>query len=175
MALRLDKSIYLVIDFLHVKPGKGGAFVRTKLKDVKSQAVIDRTFRAGEYLDEVRLERRPVQFVYREDDNYVFMDEGTYEQIPLASSKVGDRLSYLREGMQVQLVVGDEEYIDIELPLSVELTVTETDPGIKGDTASGGSKPATLETGLVIQVPLFVTVGDVVRVDTRTGQYLERA
>lgn len=174
MAIRLEKNIYLVVDFLHVKPGKGGAFVRTKLKDVRTQAVIDRTFRAGEQIDEVRIDRRAAQFLYREDESLIFMDEETFEQIPLPTSMVGDRVSYLKEGMRIQLVACDDEYIDLEPPLFVELSVAETDPGLKGDTASGGTKPATLETGLVVQVPLFVTVGDVIRVDTRTGQYMER-
>jgi elongation factor P len=175
MAIRLDKGLYVVVDFLHVKPGKGGAFVRTKLKDARTEAVIDRTFRAGEQIDEVRLDRRPVQFLYRDDRDYVFMDEESYEQIPLDSEVLGDTVKYLKEELRVQLVVAGDEHLGIELPTSVELAVVTTDPGVKGDTASGGSKPATLETGLVIQVPLFLAAGDVVRVDTRTGQYIERA
>jgi elongation factor P len=175
MVIDLEGNLYQIVYFQHVKPGKGGAFVRTKLKNVTSGAVIDRTFRAGERVDEVRLERRPLQYLYNTGDIYYFMDLDTFEQYPLGASVVEQQSKFLRESTTVDALFHDGTILLIELPNFIELEVTETDPGIRGDTATGGTKPATLETGAVVQVPLFVNVGDRIRVDTRTEQYLARA
>ena len=174
MTLREDGDIYSIVDFLHVKPGKGGAFVRTKLKNVKTGAVIDRTYRAGEKVSEVRIERRSMDYIYRDASSYVFMDSATFEQVPMAEDYVKDKLAFLKEGTKATVLYADEEIVGLELPTFCDLVVVSTDPGLKGDTASGGSKPARLETDAVVAVPLFVGKGDVVRVDTRTGQYVER-
>jgi elongation factor P len=170
-----DNEIYTIVEFQHVKPGKGGAFVRTKLKNARTGAVIDRTFRAGEKMEQARLERRPMQYLYNQDDEYYLMDNNTFEQISVPKAAIGDPVKYLKDGMEVMVVDHDGTIIGVEVPFFVELEVAETDPGVRGDTASGGSKPATLETGAVIQVPFFVNVGDRVKVDTRTDTYLERA
>jgi elongation factor P len=158
-----------------VKPGKGGAFVRTKLKNVLSGKVVERTFRGGEAVTTVRLLRRPVSYSYTDGHLYHFMDQETFEMIPISGELIGDdQLRYLKENMECEGLVHDDRVIAVELPDFVELTVTRTDPGLKGDTAQGGSKPATLETGAEIQVPLFVEEGDVIRVDRREDKYLER-
>jgi elongation factor P len=174
LTFRLDGEIFEIIEFLHVKPGKGGAFVRTKLRNVKTGAVIDRTYRAGERIDEMRIERRPLEYIYTDGDLYHFMDKSSFEQLPVPEEYMKDKLAYLKEGMTVTVMYDEDELVGVELPNFCDLKVALTDPGLKGDTASGGGKPATLETGAVITVPLFVSVGDVVRVDTRTGQYVER-
>lgn len=174
LSIIVDGEIYTIIEFQHVKPGKGGAFVRTKLKNVKTGAVIDKTFRAGERMEQAVLERKPMQYLYHQDDEYVLMDTETYDQISVRKEAFGDALKYLKDGQEVYALSHEGRIIGVELPYTVELQVVETDPGVRGDTASGGSKPATLETGAVIQVPFFVNVGDVVKVDTRTDAYLER-
>ena len=175
MVLDLDGDLWSITYFQHVKPGKGGAFVRTKLKNVLTGQVVDKTFRAGEKVTDVRLERRPVNYSYTDGQLYYFMDSQTFEMIPLSGDLIGpDQLKYLKENMECEGLVHGDRVIAVDLPAFVELEVTETDPGLKGDTAQGGSKPATLETGAVIQVPLFVEQGDVLRVDRREGKYLER-
>jgi len=175
MALELEGQLFYLVEFQHVKPGKGGAFVRTKLKNVRTGAVLERTFRSGESITEVRLERRKMQYLYNTGDFYYLMDGETYDQLPIAEETVHDIKGYLKENTEVQVLSRDEEILGIEVPLSVILKVTETEPGFKGDTASSVTKPATLETGLVVQVPLFINQGDALKIDTRTGKYLERA
>ena len=175
MVIRFDGQLYQIVYFQHVKPGKGGAFVRSKLKNVRTGAVIDRTWTAGERVDEVRLERRPIQSSYHDGHLYHFMDLQTYEDIPINDEVIGeDQLLYLKEGMECSGLVHDDKVIMIELPFFIELEVVETDPGLRGDTASGGTKPAKLETGAVVQVPLFVEQGELIRVDRREDKYLER-
>jgi len=174
MVIRKDGKLYSIVEFLHVKPGKGAAFVRSKLKDVKSGKVLEITWRAGEKVEDVRLERVKTQFLYR-DDQLNFMKMDNYEQIALTVEAVGeDNARFLKDGMETEMLFDGDEPVSIELPTFVELEITQTDPGVKGDTVSGGSKPATLETGAVVQVPLFLNEGDVVKVDTRTGQYVSR-
>ncbi len=175
MALNLPEGLVTVVEFQHVKPGKGGAFVRTKLKNVLAGAVIDRTFRADEKVPFALIDKREMQYLYRESDAFVFMDAETYDQVRVADAALRDAVSYLKEGDTVVLAVHDDEVIGAELPAAVELTVTETEPGVQGDRVSGARKAATLETGLVVQVPLFVGPGEKVNVDTRTGEYLARA
>ncbi len=170
-----DNDIFTIVEFQHVKPGKGGAFVRTKLRNIKTGATIDKTFRAGEKMEQARVERRPMQYLYNQDDEYYLMDPTTYDQISVAAGAFGAAVKYLKDGMEVMVVDCDGSIIAAEVPFFVELEVAETDPGVRGDTASGGSKPATLETGAVIQVPFFINVGDRVKVDTRVDTYLERA
>jgi len=175
MTIQLDGTLYTITYFQHVKPGKGGAFVRTKLKNVLTGAVVEKTFRAGEKVDEVRLERRPVQYSYTDGDLYYFMDQQTYEMIPLAGDVIGeDQLPYLKENMECEGLVHGDRIISVELPYFVELEIVQTDPGIRGDTATGGTMPAKLETGAVIQVPLFLEEGEVIRVDRREDKYIER-
>ncbi len=168
-----DGQPYAIVDFQHVKPGKGGAFVRTKLKHMRLGTVIDNTFRSGEKVERVDFEEKRMQFLYR-DDRYHFMDTETYEQVSLSEHEVGDAREYLTENMEVEVLYINGAPTAIELPNFVELAITKTEPGVRGDTAQGGSKPATLQTGAVIQVPLFLNEGDVVKVDTRTGEYLGR-
>ncbi len=175
LSIILDNEIFTIIEFQHVKPGKGGAFVRTKLKNVKTGATIDKTFRAGERMEQAVLDRKPMQFIYEQDGDYYMMDLDTFEQIPVKRELIGDAVKYLKENEQVTVMTHEGTVIGVELPFTVELEVVETDPGVRGDTASGGSKPARLETGAVIQVPFFINVGDRIRVDTRTDAYLERA
>ena len=170
----IDGEIYMVLEAQHVKLGRGGAHVRTKLKHLLTGNVLERNFRAGEEFEQAIVERRPFQFLYRQGDEFVFMDVETYDQVTLSSEQVGEDALFLKEGTEVTLVFHEGEPLMVELPTAVELQVVETDPGVRGDTASGGSKPAKLETGAVIQVPLFINVGDIVRVDTRTGRYIER-
>jgi elongation factor P len=175
MVLDIDGLLMQIVYFQHVKPGKGGAFVRTKLKNVRTGAVTDKTWNAGERVTEVRLERRPVQYSYRDEQHFHFMDMETYDDIPLNGELIGDdQLKYLKEGMECQGLVHDGNVILMELPFFVELEIVETEPGLRGDTASGGTKPAKLETGAVVQVPLFVVQGDVVKVDRREDKYLTR-
>ena len=169
-----DNDIYTIVEFQHVKPGKGGAFVRTRLKNARTGATTDKTFRAGEKMEQARLERRPMQFLYSHEDEYFLMDPESFEQISVTKALIGTPVKYLKDGMEVMIVDHNGKVIGVEVPFFAELEVVETDPGVKGDTASGGSKPATLETGAVIQVPFFVNVGDKVKVDTRSDTYLER-
>lgn len=175
MTIQMDGVLYTIVYFQHVKPGKGGAFVRTKLKNVLSGAVVEKTFRAGEKVDEVRLERRPVQYSYADGDLYYFMDQETFEMIPLAEGVIGkDQLAYLKENMECEGLVHGDKIISVELPYFVELRIVQTDPGVRGDTATGGTKPAKLETGAIVQVPLFLEEGEVIRVDRREDKYIER-
>jgi elongation factor P len=176
MTIQMDGALFTITYFQHVKPGKGGAFVRTKLKNVLTGAVIERTFRAGEKVDEVRLEHRPVQYSYTDGQLYYFMDQESFEMIPLSEGVIGaDQLRYLKENMECEGLVHNERIISVELPYFVELAIAETDPGVRGDTAQGGTKPAKLETGAVVQVPLFLEEGEVIRVDRREHKYIERA
>ncbi len=175
MVLDIDGQLFQLVYFQHVKPGKGGAFVRSKLKSVRTGAVIDRTWTAGERVQDVRLERRAVQYSYHDGHLYHFMDQQTFEDIPINDDVIGeDQLKYLKEGMECAGLVHDNHVLSIELPFFVELQVVETDPGVRGDTASGGTKPATLETGAIVQVPLFIERGQVIRVDRREDKYLTR-
>ncbi|MDH7571192.1 MAG: elongation factor P [Armatimonadota bacterium] len=174
LTIQIDNEPYTLIYFQHVKPGKGGAFVRTKLRSVRTGNVFERTFRAGEKFEPAYLERKELEFIYRAGNEYYFMDTETYDQVSFTEEQLGGARKYLKEGMKASVVSHKGEVIGVEIPDTVELVVTETDPGVRGDTASGGSKPATLETGAVVQVPLFIGVGEVIRVDTRTDTYLER-
>ena len=175
LTLELDGEVWSVIEFLHVKPGKGAAFVRTKLRNIRTGAVSERTFRAGERVPRARIETRQMQYLYGSGEEYHFMDTDTFEQIALQASTLDEAVNYLKENMVIGIQFYEREAIGIELPTAVELEVTQTEPGFKGDTATGGTKPATLETGLVVQVPLFIEQGDVLKIDTRTGEYLSRA
>lgn len=175
LVIKLDSDIYTMVEFLHVKPGKGGAFVRTKLKKVVDGSVIDRTFRAGERVEDIRLEDRELQYLYADGGLHYFMDNETYEQTALSADQIGEGLKYLKENTDVTVKFYGDTPLLVELPIFVVLKIVETDPGLRGDTASGGSKPAHLETGAVIQVPLFVENNSKVKVDTRTGEYVERA
>ena len=168
-----DGQPYVIVDFQHVKPGKGGAFVRTKLRHMKAGRVIDNTFRSGEKMELVDFEDKHMQFLYR-DERYHFMDTETYEQVSLSEDEVGDVRLYLKENTEVDVLYIDGSPAGVELPNFVELAITKTDPGVRGDTAQGGNKPATVETGAVVQVPLFLNEGDIVKIDTRTGEYLGR-
>ena len=174
MTLDLDGILFQVIEFQHVKPGKGGAFVRTKLRNVRSGAVIDRTFNAGVNVGLAIVERKEMQYLYRDGDDFVFMDTETYEQHAVPAAVVGDMANYLTEGATATVSMHEANAIAVELPASVILRVTQTDPGVQGNRVSGALKPATLETGYVVQVPLFVEESDLVKVDTRSGEYLTR-
>ena len=173
LKIQFDGAPYTIVDFQHVKPGKGGAFVRTKLKHMRLGRVIDNTFRAGEKVELVDFEEKRMQFLYK-DDRYHFMDLDTYDQISLSADEVGEARDFLKENTEVEILFIESSPVTVELPNFIEIQIAKTDPGIRGDTASGGSKPATLETGAVIQVPLFLNEGDVVKVDTRSGDYLGR-
>ncbi|MHB0975680.1 MAG: elongation factor P [Candidatus Aquicultorales bacterium] len=175
MTIEVDGKLYQIVEFQHVKPGKGGAFVRTKLRDIKSGGVVDKTFRAGEKFEQAQMTRRQMQYLYNDGSAFVFMDTESYEQTNLDAAIVGDATKYLKENEVALVVFTDGSPIGVELPTSVELEVVQTDPGVKGDTAQGGTKPATLETGAVVQVPLFIQIGEKIKVDTRTGEYLTRA
>jgi elongation factor P len=174
MTLELDGTLFQVIEFQHVKPGKGGAFVRTKLRNMRTGAVVERTFNAGVKVGLAIVERKEMQFLYRDGDHFTFMDVETYEQLPVEAHVVGDAASYLAEGFTAQVAVHQGVPIAVELPASVALTVTQTQPGVKGDTRTNALKPATVETGHVVQVPLFVEQGERIKVDTRSGAYIER-
>jgi elongation factor P len=174
MVLDIEGKIYQITEFQHVNPGKGAAFVRSKLKDVVQGKVLDKTWRAGEKVTEIRLERRLFQLLYHTDDSFSVMDPETYEQIDLPAALVGDAANFLTDNCDVDVFFVGAKPIMVEAPNFVELLITKSDPGMKGDTATGGSKPATLETGVVVQVPLFLKEGERIRVDTRTGQYMER-
>lgn len=173
--IELDGAPYLVVEYQHHKPGKGGAMVRTKLRNLRTGALIDRTFRPDEKLPPAPLEERRAQFLYRQGDEYTFMDLESYEQFIVTARQLGDAGAFLKEEMEVSILFYHQEVIGVDLPITVELAVVETEPGVRGDTVSGGSKPAKLETGAIVQVPLFVEVGTRVRVDTRTGSYIARA
>jgi elongation factor P len=172
--MRHKGGLWSIAEFQHVKPGKGPAFVRTKLKNIENGKVVEHTFRAGERVEEVRLERRPYQYLYPEGDSYVFMNMETYEQIPLHRDTLGDVPLYIKESDICSLLLLEGQPLSVEAPLTVELTVTKSDPGVRGDTAQGGTKPATMETGLEVQVPLFIEEGEVLKIDSRTGKYLGR-
>jgi elongation factor P len=172
--LELDGEPYIIVEFQHVKPGKGGAFVRTRLKSLKNGNVIDRTFRSGEKFDEPDIEEKTMQYLYAEGSDYIFMDTENYEQLSLSKSELGDRILYLKEQMVANVLYYKGKAITVDLPLFVELQIAETDPARKGDMASGGSKPAKLETGAIVKVPFHLQEGDIIKVDTRTGDYIER-
>ena len=174
LKIEVDATPYSIAEFQHVKPGKGGAFVRTKLKNLLTGGVVDKTFRAGEKVEKPDLEEKTMQYLYLEGNQYYFMDNETYEQTFLTQEQLGDNKNFLQENVTVAILYYRGKPIGVEPPIFVELEVTKTEPGIRGDTASGGSKPATLETGATIQVPLFVNEGDKVKLDTRTGEYIER-
>lgn len=167
-------ELFSIIEFQHVKPGKGGAFVRTKLRNVKTKAVTDRTFRAGERVKEVRLERKPYEYLYNDGSFYVFMDNETYDQIQISKDMIGDSIKFLIENSPCEILFHIETPIEVEIPIFMELEVVQTDPGFKGNTAQNATKPAILSTGAEINVPLFIEIGNVVKVDTRTGEYIER-
>ena len=175
IGLKIDEGLFTVIEFQHVKPGKGGAFVRTKLRNVRTGAVLERTYRAGESLEQAMIDKRDMSYLYRDGEDYVFMDQTTYDQLSVGRVSLGEAADYLREGGDAIVQLYDAEVVGIDLPASVELVVSVTEPGIQGDRVSGARKPATLETGLVVQVPLFVNPGEQIKVDTRTGEYLTRA
>ena len=174
LTLELDNGLWSVVEFLHVKPGKGAAFVRTKLKNVETGQVIEKTFRAGEKVGKATLDRREMQYLYKEGADYVMMDNETYDQLHLSEDQIGNGLKYLKENMNVQVLMHDSRIIGVDIPAHVELEVVDTPPSEKGNTAQGGTKPAKLETGAVVNVPFFVSNGDVIRVDTRSNEYLDR-
>lgn len=170
----LDGDLYRVLEYQHYKPGRGNAVIRTRIRNLRTGSTVDRTFQSGDRVQDIRLDHRTVQYLYRDGDLYYFMDTETYEQPVLDAAKLGDAVNYLTEGLTLELSLYDSEPIDVELPVTVDLEVVDTEPGLKGDTATGATKRATLSSGLVVQVPLFVNTGDKVRVDTRTGGYLTR-
>jgi elongation factor P len=174
VTIELDGSVWRVVEFLHVKPGKGSAFVRTKLKNVQSGNVVERTFRAGETVPQATIEKRTMQHTYKEGDQFVFMDMESFEESRLSSAEIGDRVKYLKEGMEASVLFWNGQVLEVELPNSVVLEIIETDPGVKGDTATGGSKPAIVETGAQVMVPLFISVGERIKIDTRNDSYLGR-
>ena len=174
LTLELDNGLWSVVEFLHVKPGKGAAFVRSKLKNVETGQVVEKTFRAGEKVAKAMLDRREMQYLYKEGNEYVMMDNESYEQLQITADQIGDGIKYLKENMVVQVLMHDARIIGIDLPSHVVLEVVDTPPAEKGNTAQGGTKPATLETGAVVNVPFFVSNGDRIRVDTRTNEYLDR-
>jgi len=174
LKIELDGQPFVMTYFQHVKPGKGGAFVRTKVKNLINGKVLERTFRSGEKVEESNVEERTMQYLYRDGDDLVFMDTQSYDQMPIPEKAVGDSVLFLKENTEVEVLLWNGKPVNIELPQFVQLLVTRSDPGLKGDTSSGATKPATLETGAEIQVPLFIKEGDVLRIDTRTGEYTER-
>ncbi len=174
ISLLLDNGLFTVIEFQHVKPGKGGAFVRTKLRNLRNGNVIEKTFNAGIRVEQAILDKRDMQFLYKDGDDFVFMDTETYDQLTVAPIALGDAADYLIESATAVIAIFNEEIVSVEIPASAELTITDTEPGLQGDRVSGARKPATLQTGKVIQVPLFVVIGDRVKVDTRSGEYITR-
>jgi elongation factor P len=174
LTIEIDGDLYTVVDFMHVKPGKGAAFVRSKLKNIRTGYTVERTFNSNEKVENARIEFREMQYLYKADDEYTMMDTETYEQLNIPATNMGDAPKYLKENMIVEIQSYGNEILGVQLPNSVELEVVETDPSFKGDTATGGTKPATLETGAVVNVPFFVETGDILQVDTRTNQYLKR-
>ncbi|QYG93101.1 elongation factor P [Iamia sp. SCSIO 61187] len=175
MVLDQDGKLLQVVEFQHVKPGKGPAFVRTKLRNVRTGSVVEKTFRAGEKVERVTIDKREMQYLYRDGDDYVFMDNASYEQLHVGPAALGDTAKFLVDGATVELQMHGDEIVGSELPAAVELKVADTEPGIQGDRVSGATKPATLETGHTLQVPLFVNIGDALKVDTRSGEYITRA
>ena len=174
LTLQLDNGLWSVVEFLHVKPGKGAAFVRSKLKNVETGQVVEKTFRAGEKVAKATLDRREMQYLYKEGNDFVMMDMESYDQIPVPENHIGDGVKYLKENMNVQVLFHDGKIIGLDIPAHVELEVVDTPPSEKGNTSQGGTKPATLETGAVVNVPFFIANGDVIRVDTRTNEYFDR-
>ena len=174
LIIKFKNDLYTIVEFLHVKPGKGGAFVRTTLKNLRTGRVLENTFRAGESIEIVRVERKKFQYLFREGNFLVCMDNETYEQINVPIELFGDGVDYLKESEEVEILFNKDEIISVEIPIFVYLKVTQTEPGFRGDTATGANKPAKLETGVSINVPLFINEGDVLKVDTRTGEYVER-
>ena len=174
LKIELEGKPLIIVDFLHVKPGKGGAFIRTRLKNMESGQVLEKTFRSGEKVDRPDLLEREMQYLYQDAEGYCFMDNDNYEQIFIDEDHLGDSKSFLKENIDVKVLMFNNKPIGVELPIFVQLQITQTDPGVRGDTATGATKPATLETGVVIQVPLFINQGDSVKIDTRTGEYVER-
>ncbi|WP_054692635.1 elongation factor P [Syntrophomonas palmitatica] len=174
VTIELDGQAYAVVEFQHVKPGKGAAFVRAKLKNVKTGATIERTFRGGEKVPKAHLDRREMQYLYNDGSGYIFMDNENFEQISITAEQIGDGIKWLLENMNIQVLIFQENIIGIELPNFVEMTIIDTEPGVKGDTATGVTKNATVETGATVKVPLFVNTGDKIRIDTRIGEYLDR-
>jgi len=174
LKIEIDGEPYIIVDFQHVKPGKGGAFVRTKIKSLKSGNVIDRTYRSGEKVDVPELEEKNMQYLYAADKDRVFMDTANYEQVSMNEKQLGDSINYLKENMEIKVLYHKGQPINIDIPMFVELVIAKTDPGVRGDTASGGSKPATMETGAVVKVPFYLNEGDVIKIDTRTGTFIER-
>jgi elongation factor P len=174
ITLELDNGLFTVVEFQHVKPGKGGAFVRTKLRNLRNGNVFDKTFNAGVRVEQAILDKRDMQFLYKDGSDFVFMDTESYDQMHVAPAALGDAANYLTESMMAIIALYNGDIVSVEIPAAVELTIAETEPGVQGDRVSGARKPATLETGLVIQVPLFVNVGDRVKVDTRSGEYVTR-
>ena len=175
LTIQVDGELWRVVEFQHVKPGKGSAFVRSKLKNLRNGGVQEKTFRAGEKVEQAQIDRKKMQYLYADGDNYVFMDTETYEQLELPGARIQDELKYLKENMVVSIIMFGSETLVVELPNTVDLEVKETEPGIRGDTSSGGSKPATMETGLVVQVPFFVNEGDILTINTADGTYISRA
>ena len=175
LCFEMDDQVYQVVEFQHVKPGKGAAFVRTKYKNVKTGSVVERSFNPNEKFEQAQLTRQDMQYIYSDGDLYYFMDQETYEQTPIHQDKIGDGIKFLKEEMVCKVVSYKGDIFQVELPITVILEITECEPGVKGDTANNASKYATLETGAVVKVPLFVNQGETIRVDTRTGEYLERA
>ncbi|WP_010579700.1 elongation factor P [Liquorilactobacillus vini] len=175
LTIEVNDELWRVVEFQHVKPGKGSAFVRSKLKNLRTGAVQEKTFRAGEKVEQAQIDNRKMQYLYADGTNYVFMDTTTYEQLELPQERIKDELNYLKENMVVNIIMHENETLGIDLPNTVDLKVAETEPGIKGDTASGGSKPAKMETGLIVQVPFFVNEGDVLTINTQDGSYVSRA
>ena len=171
----IDNDAWQVIEFQHVKPGKGAAFVRAKMRNLRTGAVVERTFNAGEKMPKAHIDRRDMQYLYESDGNLVFMDNESFEQTELTREQMGNAINFLKENMNISIMMFSGTILGVELPNTVELTVVETDPGIRGDTATGGNKPAKMETGYVVKVPLFINEGDVLRIDTRSGDYIERA
>jgi elongation factor P len=174
LKIEIDGEPYAIVEFQHVKPGKGGAFVRTKMKSLKSGNVIDRTFRSGEKVDVPDLEEKTMQYLYAADKDRVFMDTTSYEQVSMNEKQLGESINYLKENMEIKVLYYKGQPINIDVPMFVELAIAKTDPGVRGDTASGGSKPATLETGAVVKIPFYLNEGDVIKIDTRTGTFIER-
>ncbi|MEJ6950074.1 elongation factor P [Natronospora cellulosivora (SeqCode)] len=174
LTIVIDAKVYQIIDFQHSKMGRGGALVKTKLRDVENGGIMEKTFRGNEKVERAHVDQRQKQYLYRDADDYIFMDTDTYEQISLSDEQLGDKVDFLKENMILEVSMYEGRAIDIELPIFIEVAVAQTQPGIRGNTVSGGSKPATIETGAVVQVPLFINEGDLIKVDTRSGEYIER-
>ncbi len=175
ITIATEGGLFTIVEFQHVKPGKGGAFVRTKLRNARTGAVIERTYRADERLEQAIIDKRDMQYLYRDGSDYIFMDQDTYDQVPVTPAQLGNAANFLKETGTAMLITHNDEIIGVELPASVELVISDTEPGIQGDRVSGARKPATLETGFVVQVPLFVGPGEAIKVDTRSGEYMTRA